>query len=128
MKGKWKLMDDKAGNSKPCPEYPKTLTGIIRMMKKDMQDHYGFLIKKKNVKEIKITKIDVKNATMHLWIHKTDRYQIPKILNMLYKYPFNYATGFHLFDDEITGQPFYTLKNTIEVNPKNIPKGITILN
>ncbi|KYK22725.1 hypothetical protein AYK24_00425 [Thermoplasmatales archaeon SG8-52-4] len=127
MKGEWKLMDNQS--AKPAPEYPKTLTGVIRMMKKDMQHRYGFLVKKKNVKEIKITKIDVKNATMHLWIHKTDRYQIPKILNMLFKYPFTYVYEFDFFvDDKRIGQPFYTLKSTIEINPKNIPKGITILN
>lgn len=102
--------------------YPKTTAGVIKRMRKDLEKDYRFFIKDKNVKEIKITKIDKKKGIMYLWIHKKDRTQIPQILSLLTKYPFKYM----LFP--VGSAPEYFLKCTVEINPTNIPKGIVLLN
>ena len=106
-------------------EYPKTTAGVVRQMQKDFKKDYQFFIKNKNVKEIKITKIDKKSRIMHLWIHKKDRTYIPRILSILIRYPFKsfkYAT----FPPSAVRE--YLLKCTVEINPTNIPKGIVVLN
>jgi hypothetical protein len=114
---------ENSGNQpKKTPKYPKTTAGVIRNMRKDLKKDYQFFIKDKKIKEIRITKIDKKKGVMHLWVHKTDRTQIPRILGLLREYPFKHTrfpTG------AATG---YVFKCTVEVNPTNIPKGIVVLN
>ena len=107
---------------KPTPTYPSSLTGIIRHMKKDMKESYQFLIKDKNVKEIRITKIETKKHIMHLWIHKKDRKYIARIMTLLRFYPFK-----HMIFWDKSGSGFI-LKCTVEINPTIIPKGIVVLN
>ncbi len=107
---------------KKTSEYPRTTASVVRQMQKDFKKDYQFFIKDKNVKEIKITKIDKKNGTIHLWIHKKDRTYIPRILSILIRYPFRYMT----FSPGEAQE--YLLKCTVEINPTNIPKGIVILN
>jgi hypothetical protein len=107
---------------KKTPEYPKTTAGVIRNIKKDLKQDYQFFIKDKKIKEIRITKIDKKKGVMHLWVYKTDRTQIPRILGLLREYPFKHT----IFP---TGAAIrYFFKCTVEVNPINIPKGIVVLN
>ncbi len=113
------LVDNSCASS---PIYPNSLGGVIRYIKKDLKEHYQFLIKDKNVKEIRITKIDRKNHIMHLWIHKKDRKYIARILSLLRYYPFKHM----IFTDNPTLE--YLFKCTVEIDPKIIPKGIVVLN
>ena len=114
--------DTKGTQPKKTPEYPKTTAGVVRSIKRDLKKNYQFFIKNKKIKEIKITKIDKKKGVMHLWVHKTDRAQIPRILGILRKYPFKYT----IFSRDATIA--YLFKCTVEINPTNIPKGIVVLN
>ena len=107
---------------KPTPVYPSSITGVIRHMKKDLKGSFQFLIKDKNVKEIKITKIDRKKHIIYLWIYKKDRKYIARILSLLRFYPFK-----HMIFSEESGSGFI-LKCTVEINPTIIPKGIVVLN
>jgi hypothetical protein len=107
---------------KPTPAYPSSLTGIVRQMRKDLKESYQFLIKDKNVKEIRITKIDRKKHIMYLWIYKKDRKYIARILSLLRFYPFK-----NMIFSENSGSGFI-LKCTVEINPTIIPKGIVVLN
>lgn len=104
------------------PKYPKTTAGVVRNIKKDLKKDYQFFIKNKKVKEIRITKIDKKKGVMHLWVHKTDRTQIPRILSLLRQYPFKHT----IFPTDAAIK--YIFKCTVEVNPTHIPKGIVVLN
>lgn len=114
--------ENEGKHHKEIPEYPKTTAGVVRNLKRDLKKDYQFFIKNKNIKQIKITKIDKKKGIMHLWIHKTNRTQVPRILDLLRQYPFKYT----IFptDAAIT----YFFKCTVEINPTNIPKGIVVLN
>lgn len=107
---------------KPTPAYPTSLTGIVRQMKKDLKKDFQFLIKDKNVKEIKITKIDRKKHIIYLWIYKKDRKYIARILSLLDYYPFKRKSFLRDFAS------IFLLKCTVEINPKIIPRGIVILN
>ena len=114
---------ENSGNQpKKTPEYPKTTAGVVRGIKKDLKKDYQFFIKDKKIKEIRITKIDKKKGIMHLWIHKTDRTQIPRILGLLNRYPFKYT----IFGPDAAISYFF--KCTVEINPTDIPKGIVVLN
>jgi hypothetical protein len=106
----------------PIPTYPSSITGVVRYLKKDLKEHYQFLIKDKNVKEIRITKIDRKKHIIYLWIYKKDRKYIARILSLLRFYPFK-----HMIFSEDSGSGFI-LKCTVEINPTIIPKGIVVLN
>jgi hypothetical protein len=114
--------DTKDIQPKKTPEYPKTTTGVVRGIKRDLKQDYQFFIKDKKIKEIRITKIDKKEGIMHLWVHKTDRTQISRILGLLREYPFKYT----IFTTDAATK--YVFKCTVEVNPTDIPKGIVVLN
>ncbi len=107
---------------KPTPTYPNSITGVIRHIKKDLKESYQFLIKDKNVKEIRITKIDRKRHIIYLWIYKKDRKYIAGIMSLLRYYPFK-----HMIFSENSGSGFL-FKCTVEINPTIIPKGIVVLN
>ncbi len=107
---------------KPTPTYPSSLTGVIRHIKKDLKESYRFLIKDKNVKEIRITKIDTKKHIMHLWIYKKDRKYIARILSLLNDYPLKHVLFLQ------NSASVYLFKCTVEINPTIIPKGIVVLN
>ena len=103
-------------------KYPKTTAGFIRRLKEDLKKNYKYITEDKNIKQIKITKIDKKTKIMYLWVHKNDRKGIPKILSLLIRYPFNYI----LFDRNTISE--YLLECTVEIKPTKSPKGIIVLN
>ncbi len=103
--------------------YPSSITGIIRYIKKDLRESYQFLIKDKNVKEIRITEIDRKKHIIYLWIYKKDRKYIARILSLLRYYPFKHRMIFA--ENSMSG---FFFKCTVEINPTIIPKGIVVLN
>ncbi len=105
-----------------APTYPSSITGVIRLIKKDLKESYQFLIKDKNVKEIRITKIDRKKHIIYLWVYKKDRKYIARILSLLGYYPLKRMI---FSEDSISG---FLFKCTVEINPTIIPKGIVVLN
>ena len=109
---------------KPMPQYPNNLTGVIRCMKKDIREDIGHLIKSLKVKEIKITKINTKEALMYIWINKPVRYGTMNLLKWFRRFPFR----FKYTHKSGTGHPFYNLHTSIEINAKTSPKGISLLN
>jgi hypothetical protein len=114
-------LDELGAVNKPTTKYPNTTTGIITCMIRDIKTQYKDFFKDKKVKQIKIVKVDKKKHTLHLWVHKENRTNIAKIMSLLDRYPFTFM---NTFDSPL---PPYKLECTVEINPKTIPKGISIL-